>query len=82
MKCRPRAEQISILHFTPTALAEFLRSRDRFDAAPHLRSVITSGEALSAELRDAVFRLLRAKLRRLQADRSCHRRQPLALSQR
>jgi amino acid adenylation domain-containing protein len=59
-----RSEQVSILHFTPSALGEFLRSRDRFDL-PRLRCLVTSGEALSADLRDTVFRLLKAELHNL-----------------
>ncbi|TDV43067.1 non-ribosomal peptide synthetase, partial [Actinophytocola oryzae] len=46
-----RRERITILHFVPSMLREFLRNLDA-GAVPTLRQVFCSGEALSGDLRD------------------------------
>ncbi len=57
-------EGITVIHFVPPMLAVFLEARDAGKCAA-LRDVICSGEALSHDLQERFFSVLRARLHNL-----------------
>lgn len=59
-----RRERIGLVHFVPSALADFLQSRKTFDL-PALQRIVSSGEELTPELRDAVWQKLDVEIHNL-----------------
>jgi amino acid adenylation domain-containing protein len=57
-------EQVTVVHFVPSMLRLFLE-QPGIEACTSLRHVMSSGEALSGELRDRFHRRLRAQLHNL-----------------
>jgi amino acid adenylation domain-containing protein len=58
------ASRVTIVHFVPSLLRRFLRVPG-IERCTSLRAVLCSGEALTADLRDAVFAALPAQLHNL-----------------